>query len=129
MKATRNPHNLQVGQTLYYVANDRRDAHRDGGAEITKIGRQWATVCIAYCNARVDLETLEVDGGNYSSPGRCYLSREAWEEEKLLRAAWREFQRDVERANAEGGLITVENISAARQALGLKERSEEQKGK
>lgn len=116
MKATRNPHNLQVGQTLYYVANDRRDAHRDGGAEITKIGRQWATVCIAYCNARVDLETLEVDGGNYSSPGRCYLSREAWELERKTERALDDFKVEVARLYATD--ITLEQIDQARRVLG-----------
>lgn len=125
MKATRNPHNLQPGQKLWYVPEDPR-WEKTREVTVAKIGNRWAE--LGRKDFRADLETLEVDGGKYSSPGRCYLSREAWEEEKLLRAAWREFQRDVERANAEGGLITVENISAARQVLGLPKCSKEQKG-
>ncbi len=87
-----NPHNLKVGQKLWRVAA------RQGSnefAEITKIGRKWATIGEGWGAEKVCLKDLYVDGGKYSSPAQCYLSKEAWERGGIVRAKWGEIRRHV----------------------------------
>lgn len=119
-----NPYNLTIGQKLWYVPGDTHfDRPRE--YEIVKIGRQWAQLGAdgqAYREFRADLETLAIDGHGYSSPGRCYLSLEAYEAEVGLSVAWRSFQRDIERMRAADPQITIENIAAARKVLGMGEK-------
>jgi len=75
-----NPREFKVGQELYMVSNDPRsvkyrvmDAGEPGRVvTITAIGRRWAT--LDSNNGRVDMETLELDGGGYTSHARCWLS-------------------------------------------------------
>lgn len=57
---------LEVGQRLWYVPRERGQPHE---VTVGKVG-------------------LHIDGGEYSSPGRCYLSREEWEVEDATRRAW-----------------------------------------
>ena len=61
---------FKVGQRLYRVNNDRREGQ--SWITIEKVGRKWLTMDYG---ARVDKETLEVDGGQYSSPAKCYLTK------------------------------------------------------
>ena len=75
---------LIVGQKLWYVPSYgyRRDGHE---VTVEKIGRRWVTLA-GNCG-RIDKGTLFLDGGQYTSPGRCWLSREAYEESKAIEAA------------------------------------------
>lgn len=88
---THNPHNLTVGQKLWFVPE--RNYH-GAPREVTveKIGRVWATVNNA---PRVSLNTLMVDGGGYDSPGRCHLSRDVWEAERKRQIAWSPLRRKI----------------------------------
>lgn len=81
---------LQVGQKLWYVPADTRfESPRE--VEVTKVGRQWVQLGQRF---RVDLETLCADGGNFPSPGRCYLSRETWEQEQALKSGWKSLRKE-----------------------------------
>ena len=63
---------IEPGQRLYYVPRKR-----DGKPQwltVTSVGRRWATCGEGYDTIRVDIDTMQVDGRGYSSPGRCYLS-------------------------------------------------------
>lgn len=97
---------LTVGQELWYVPEDRRFVGQAHAVRITKIGRKWAEVGRGL--GRVNIETLWVDGGNYSSPGRCWLSREAWEAETIRQEAWSRLKEVVGRMWA-----APDNISEA----------------
>ena len=77
---------LTVGQELFYVS---KNTGRKKIVAVKKIGRKWAYVSGLY-RGRVDIKTLAVDGGNYSSPGQCYLSEKAYRDELELDKAWRE---------------------------------------
>lgn len=80
----KNPHNLQVGQVVWFEPNDKRS--RGHEMTVEHIGRLWAATKDRY---RIELTTLEVDGGPYSSPGRVWLSRDECEAETALDARWR----------------------------------------
>lgn len=70
---------FKVDDQVYYVPRDQRwDQPRY--KFISKVGRKWI-----YCGDRFrfDKETLQVDGGQYSSPGRVY--RQLSDYEAVLR--------------------------------------------
>jgi hypothetical protein len=75
---------LTVGQKLYFVGAHRYNA---GGKDVVvkKVGRKWATL---QDGERIDLQTLHMDGGGYTSPGTCWLSRELYEAEMARVDAW-----------------------------------------
>lgn len=110
-----NPHKLQVGQKLWFVPADRRNGD---GCEVTveAVGRTWAKISNQY---RIDLQSLIADGGQYVSPGRCYLSVEAYREDVELQRAWCSFQNEVYRATVRPTGLTVAAIDEARRLLKL----------
>lgn len=101
---------LEVGQVLWFVHSDHRRRGGPRAAKVVKIGRLWATLDIHY---RVDIRSLWADGGRYSSPGRCYVNLEAYEQEQRLTEAWRQFHQDVSRQCRVPAHVTLEDIQAA----------------
>jgi hypothetical protein len=77
---------LKVGQTLWYVPNNY-GRHPQQGRTVTveKVGRKWAYIDH---NERVDIKTMWVDGGQYSSPGKCYPSKEAYDNMVACQTEW-----------------------------------------
>jgi hypothetical protein len=62
--------NMKVGDTLLF--EDTLRASRSGKLvrlTVTKAGRKWLTLSNG---ERACIETLKIDGGQYTSPGRCY---------------------------------------------------------
>lgn len=94
---------LQVGQELWFVPRERRS----GAPFITKVikvGRKWAELDSRY---RIDLTTLVADGGQYTSPGRCWLRKEDWEAAVRRSERWDYLRRLVDRQyRAPDGLAT-----------------------
>ena len=68
---------LEVGQELLYVPAYHRKKPRM--VKVIKVGRRWATLDN---RSRIDMQTLEAGGGDYSSPGRCYSSSTEYEEQR-----------------------------------------------
>ena len=101
---------LEVGQELWYAPNDTR--YEAKAVTVTKVGRKWAT--LDNYN-RVDMETMEIDGGGYSSPGTCYLDRKVYEEQcradKLLTKFYRKLGYYVKQG------VTAEDILQAAKLL------------
>lgn len=88
---------LVVGQELWFSPTVNLHHRPDSFAvTITKIGRRWANITRGL--GRVDVNTLWVDGAGYTSPGRCWLSKDDWETEQLRQLAWRELE-DFVRSN------------------------------
>lgn len=104
---------LQVGQKLWFVPNDRRSC---APYEVTveKIGRKWASIGR---RGRINLETLAVDGGGYSSPGQCYEDRAVYEAKVALQAAWSSFQNKVRHQWRVPDGVTMDTIRVADSAL------------
>lgn len=65
-----NPHNLQVGQELWYVPHDLRFSSPKH-VKILKLGRVWATM---ERGPRANMGTLRAEGDAWDSPGRFWLS-------------------------------------------------------
>ena len=107
---------LTVGKKLIFMPSERR---RDvGPVEVTveKVGRKWATISN---HQRIGVDDLVADGGQYSSPGRCYLSRVEYEAETRAEAAWRSLCKAIDQGwNPPQGVGAAE-IEAAAKMLGL----------
>jgi hypothetical protein len=110
---------LEVGQKLWYYRSyhyKRDEVTEPVEVEVVKVGRKWATLNY---HGRISLETLAVDGGEYMSPGRCYLSREAHDAELALNTAWAVFQSTVRETHQMPEGLTVAEIEAAMKILRL----------
>lgn len=109
---------LQVGQKLWYVSIRHGESHE---AVVTKVGRKWATIGEGWRAQLIDLVTMQADGKGYSSPGRCYLSREAHEMERARSDTWSRFVNVVKYKNCPAG-VTTDDIKQAMQLLKLCEK-------
>ena len=82
---------------------------------VEKVGRRWAT--IAGVRYRIDVKTLQADGGGYSSPGTCYLDKDAFIAEREAVALYGELrQRMGSRPPAE---VSAVDIRQAASLLGI----------
>lgn len=115
---------LKVDDILWYVPHGQRRGSDSAGfaVVIAKVGRKWATVKRAdhpdgWWDARLSLDTLYADGGQYSSPGRAWVSREAYENAVAVNAAWRNFYSRLSYSAPDGA--DLEWIRAAHEKLGL----------
>lgn len=108
-----NPHGLKVDQTLWYVPTFRGSPH---DVQIVKIGRAWATL---NRDGRISIETLRVDGEGYTSPGRCYLSREDYEKRFTIAIACDSFKELIISFRYLSPGMTADNFAAAAALLGL----------
>lgn len=89
---------------------------------VCAIGRKW--VSLRYPDSpvsryRVEIGSVEIDGGEYSSPGRVYESEAAYREEQELRQAWDKFAGHIanHRHRVPAGM-TQEKIAEATRILG-----------
>lgn len=106
-------HTFTVGQKLWYVTSNRRGESR--WIVIAKIGRKWLTCEDCHCEIRIDAETMAADGGDYSSPGKCYLSGEEHRQELLLLSAHDNLYRKLSHRPYLG--VTIEDVRAAAKLL------------
>ena len=102
---------MKVGDKLYFVYNDRSCRH----VEVEKVGRVWAYLSNDY---RIDLKILRADGGNYSSPGRAWHSKEEYDASRAADKLWWMFRTLVHACHADN-YFTAEQIIAAAAALGI----------
>lgn len=104
---------LAVGMRLFLVPSGRCGQPHE--VVIERIGRKWAY--LGGKNGRVDMDTLAVDGGQYSSPGQCYGSREEWEAETERGKAWTLLRRNMPYSPPAG--VDTPDIKAAAGLLGI----------
>lgn len=69
---------IEKGQKLV-LQHKRRNGICE--AEVVSVGHKWVTLNLGNPNYRfrIDDPQMTIDGRGYSSPGRCYLSREEFE--------------------------------------------------
>jgi hypothetical protein len=103
---------LTVGQVLWFVPSHIRD--KPEAVTVLKIGRKWAHIGK---HGRVNRETLFVDGGTFASPGRCWLSKEAWEAEVRRQEAWQRLRKDIDRQWQAPDGLSLEQIEQAIEIL------------
>lgn len=105
---------FQVGQVLWYAPYDRRN--RPSVIVVSSVGRKW--VKFNRDSRRFDASTMEVDGGQYSSPGKIWMSREDYEADSRIQGEWGYLGRDVYFGKPAPGL-TLDDIAQARKLLRL----------
>lgn len=110
---------LEVGQKLWLVLS-RNSSHQQE-VTVTKVGRKWATLDHGYRPYRIDKESMEVDGGQYMSPGRCHLSRDEYERAKKRGDDWSSLLSAIRNRWSPPPRATSESIAEARKLLGLDE--------
>lgn len=108
---------LEVGQKLYWVGGHNYNKSGTGEVTVVTVGRKWANLSNRY---RIDIQTLFGDGGQYNSPGRCYLSREEYESKARLEKSWDTLHRAIrDRWSVPAG-VTEETIHKVMDLLGMK---------
>lgn len=110
---TRKP--LQVGQKLWYVPR-HRGSGKPREVTVKKIGRIWAELDYG---GRINIDTLEADGGQYPSPGRCYLSRADYERENYRERLWTALKGRLDRRYRAPADISADRIIQAAEILGV----------
>lgn len=75
---------IKVDQELLYVPNHGRNA--PCMVTVKTVGRKWITLSN---RLRIDINTLVADGGGYSSPGKCYLTKEEYEDFRRVSDKWK----------------------------------------
>lgn len=103
---------MQVGDELYWVP--RQSYGKRGTVSVEKVGRIWAYLSNRY---RVDVKTLEADGGGFSSPGRCFTSEAEYLRHTAAWDAWQKFQQRVSHSYGFPPGMTLEKIHAMTELL------------
>jgi hypothetical protein len=105
-----------VGQILYYVPNRSYYQAESRPLKVAKVGRDWVTLENDARFGKRDRK-MEIDGGNYASPGRCYLSESDYKESAALVMAWEKLTSDIHTTFRRAGPpphMTVEMIGEIR---------------
>lgn len=106
---------FEVGMELYFVPSDPR-RQKNQLVKVEKVGRKWVNLDNGY---RFDKEAkygMWVDGGEYSSPGRLYLSKEDYDKDCKKDSALRAINKRTEMYRSREDL-TLEDVLAAAKLL------------
>lgn len=108
---------LAVGDRLWLVLRNGRGT-RGSDVMVTKVGRKWASIVDAenpmWDRPRINLNSLECDGGESSSPGRCFRSRAEYEERLALAEGWEELRQIFGTTYRRPAHLTVDDMKAIR---------------
>lgn len=106
---------LKPGDTLVFVASDRRD---EGPYNVTveRVGRRWAY--LSNCE-RIDLGTMWAEVGAFGPAGRCYRSLAEYEEKVAVARAWQKFRTGYGISYLLPAGVTVADIREAARLLRL----------
>jgi hypothetical protein len=93
---------------------------------VTKVARKWVTLGNGrhIDRYRVELGSDQVDGGEFSSPGKVWESREVWDAHNKLEQVWDATMEELRKRYyrlPEG--VSVEHIQQIRRILGYPELS------
>ena len=108
---------IQAGQKLWSVVDFRHgrniDPPKQSEVSVTKVGRKYADLS---SGDRIIVETLDIDGGQYGSPGKCYASKEVYDSTEGVVLAWKKLRQDLSDWTPPAG-VTIADINAARALL------------
>lgn len=105
--------NYTIGQKLWFVPSGQRWHGEPRWLTITGVGRKWLKLDYGRPPYRADVMTLYVDGRGHTSPGNCYVDRDAYEAAAELSRVWEEFRRRVRSAQSRPAHLTVADIARA----------------
>lgn len=105
----------QVGQRVIAVVGNSWSSKvtvRD--ATVTAVARKWVSIAVdGYSKPwRFDGKTGSIDGSGYSSPGRCYPSRVAYEDELARRVVWRSIGKITSHESLMPDHLTLDDLRA-----------------
>ena len=112
-----------IGQRVFVsITLNRQDRYY---ANITKIGRKW--VYFQHSDRSCENGRFEIahngewwiDGGDYSSPGKVYVSKEAYQEETFVKKAWTDT--GLNRMYNPPAHLTLKDMQKIRAILGVEE--------
>jgi hypothetical protein len=105
---------VKAGDTLWYVPHiSYRGSQRE--LTITKVGRIWASTGDRI-PTRIHKRTLEVNGEGFSSPGRCFRSRDHYERWKVAVDVWNRLRRRMNDCPPD---VTEQRVRQAAALLGV----------
>lgn len=112
---------LQVGDKVFFAPDGSHRYMRPGDYTVVKVGTKWAELDGREVRGamRVHKTLLFVDGAGFSSPGRVYASREAWEESQKVQAGLAKLRRDMQYGWHTEPLVTRAELIEVRRLLHL----------
>lgn len=119
-----NPHNLQIGQRLWYVPGARWKGDPTF-VTVTKVGKKWATALHQGRELRLDLLRLRDD---CATTGQAHVSREEYESTMRIQRAWGRLTHSIRNTYGPAPQgVTEQDILTAAKLLGI-ELPPEKKG-
>lgn len=120
---------IKVGDRLFVVNKGYSGRFLERWATVTKIGRKWADLqfegrASRHRADRFDMETMELDGGDFTSPGRVYRSKEEWRWEARDERLWKEFHDAIRHLYKKPANVNDVAIFKAAEALGIRLKGE-----
>lgn len=110
---------LTVDQKLWCVVTFRHGRYlktpEQCEVKVLKVGRKFADLSNG---ERLVLATMTLDGGQYSSPGKCYESKDVYDKTEGARLVWNQLKVDFCNSTMPEN-ITQDEIYAARMLLKL----------
>ena len=79
--------------------------------EVSKVGRKWVYFDNGY--SRFDKDTMQIDGGNYTSPGRVFVNKRHYDLKKEANELWVEVRKKVDLLWGTPSIETVDEIEQA----------------
>lgn len=80
-----NPSDFKVGQQIFVEWRNGSKPYMLTET-VSKIGRKWVEFMNGRC--RFNPETMNIDGGEYTSPGRVWLTEDAYDAHVERRHMW-----------------------------------------
>jgi hypothetical protein len=110
-----NKSDFTIGQKVWFVRSENysRAERKPVEYTITKIGNKWVTLGNNFY--KFNIETMDVDGGQYSSPGKIYLNPEDFYTELRIKKLWNSIGERMYRNTPTD--ITEQNILEAAKLL------------
>lgn len=109
-------HSFAVGQNLFFAPSSRFGI--ECLATIVKVGRKYIETSNGYRFA-IDDQDMRADAGQYNSPGRYYLSKEAAESQRALSECWKIFRSLIGARYSIPAGVTANDIKTAAALLGV----------
>jgi hypothetical protein len=112
----------KVGQKLWFERTLNAKPGTGEDVIVTKVGRKWVDLAKAsyptHKGYRVAVDSVNVDGGNYSSPGRVWASEEEAQDNLERVAEWNRLRDDVYRLySCPPKGMTKDDITKLREAI------------
>lgn len=103
-----------VGQKLWFVPshNERWSSQKE--VTVRKVGRKWVELDTGQ---RIEKGKRIIDGGDYSSPGSVYSSKQEYDNYVSLNNAWDDLRRTIDKRYSPPDGMTIEKIEQAKAIL------------